>query len=146
MVAAAVLAFSAGFGAARVSLPVSAAPVPMTPQILDLAALTLNDLPPVAPGNPLHAKELVSQDGATIGVQIGVTPKHYHADANEVQYVIDGAGTEWLADKQVALKPGIMLIIPKGTPHGGIVETSGHLKLIAFKTPPQAPNDTHLLP
>lgn len=118
----------------------------MTPQVVDLSAMTYNDLPPVAPGNPLHAKGLVSQDGATIGVQIGVTPKHYHADANEVQYVVDGTGTEWLGDKVVALKPGLMLIIPKGTPHGGIVETGGRVKLIAFKTPPQAPDDTHLLP
>jgi mannose-6-phosphate isomerase-like protein (cupin superfamily) len=144
--AAVLLAFSAGFGTARLVSPASAASVPMTPQVVDLAALTLDDLPAASPGNPLHAKGLVSQDGATIGIQIGITPKHYHADANEVQYVVDGVGTEWLADKQVALKPGIMLIIPKGTPHGGIVETSGHLKLIAFKTPPQAPDDTHLLP
>jgi mannose-6-phosphate isomerase-like protein (cupin superfamily) len=89
---------------------------------------------------------LVSQDGATVGIQIGTVPKHYHADANEIQYVIDGTGTEWLGDKQVALKPGIMLIIPKGTPHGGSTETSGHLKIIAIKTPPQAPDDTHMLP
>jgi mannose-6-phosphate isomerase-like protein (cupin superfamily) len=39
-----------------------------------------------------------------------------------------------------------MLIIPKGTPHGGSTETSGHLKIIAIKTPPQAPDDTHMLP
>jgi mannose-6-phosphate isomerase-like protein (cupin superfamily) len=100
----------------------------------------------LAAGSPLHAKGLVSQDGMTVGVQIGIVPKHYHADANEVQYVVDGTGTEWLGDKQVALKPGIMLIIPKGTPHGGSTETSGHLKIIALKTPPQAPDDTHLLP
>jgi len=146
-VAAAVLvAFGAGFGAAHLAAPAAAAVVPMTPQVVDIGAMTLADLPATAPGSPLHAKGLVSQDGMTVGVQIGIVPKHYHADANEVQYVVDGTGTEWLGDKQVALKPGIMLIIPKGTPHGGSTETSGHLKIIALKTPPQAPDDTHLLP
>jgi mannose-6-phosphate isomerase-like protein (cupin superfamily) len=146
-VAAAVLvAFGAGFGAAHLTAPAGAASVPMTPQVVDIGAMTLNDLPATAPGNPLHAKGLVSQDGATVGIQIGIVPKHYHADANEIQYIVDGTGTEWLGDKQVAVKPGIMLIIPKGTPHGGTVETTGHLKIIAIKTPPQAPDDTHLLP
>jgi len=147
-VAAAVLvAFGAGFGAAHLTLPAAAATVPMTPQLIDLGAMTLSDLPATAPGSPLHAKGLVSQDGATVGIQIGVLPKHFHADANEVQYVVDGTGTEWLGDKVVALKPGLMLIIPKGTPHGGSTEDPGqHLKIIAIKTPPQAPDDTHLLP
>jgi mannose-6-phosphate isomerase-like protein (cupin superfamily) len=145
-VAATVLvAFGAGFGAAHLTAPAGAAAVPMTPQVVDIGAMTLNDLPATAPGNPLHAEGLVSQDGTTVGVQIGIVPKHYHADANEIQYIVDGVGTEWLGDKQVALKPGIMLIIPKGTPHGGSVETTGHLKIIAIKTPPQAPDDTHLL-
>jgi len=143
---AALVAFGGGFGAAHLTAPAAAAAVPMTPQVVDLGALTSNDLPPAAPGAAVRAKALVSQDGATVGIQIGTVPKHYHADANEIQYVIDGTGTQWLGDKQVALKPGIMLIIPKGTPHGGTVETSGHLKIIAIKTPPQAPNDTHLLP
>lgn len=146
-VAAAVLvAFGAGFGAAHLALPAAAAAVPMTPQVIDIGAITLADLPATAPGSALHAKGLVSQDGMTVGVQIGIVPKHYHAAANEVQYVVDGTGTEWLGDKQIALKPGIMLIIPKGTPHGGSTETSGHLKIVALKTPPQAPDDTHLLP
>ena len=79
-------------------------------------------------------------------MQIGVVVKHYHADANEVQYIIDGTGTEWLGDRQVALKPGVMLIIPKGKPHGGTVETSGHVKYLSIKTPPQAPDDLHPLP
>jgi hypothetical protein len=39
-----------------------------------------------------------------------------------------------------------MLIIPKGVAHGGLVETRGRLKIIAFKTPPQAPTDNHPIP
>jgi mannose-6-phosphate isomerase-like protein (cupin superfamily) len=139
IVITAVVAFAAGIG--------TAATLPMSPQILDLGALTANDLPPPAGANAaIRSKVLVAQDSATVGVQIGTTPKHYHADANEIQYVVDGTGTEWLGDKQVALKPGIMLIIPKGTIHGGLTETTGHMKIIAIKTPPQAADDTHPVP
>jgi mannose-6-phosphate isomerase-like protein (cupin superfamily) len=145
-VAAAVLvAFGAGFGAAHFTSPAAAASVPMTPQMIDLGALSANDLPAGPAGTQIRAKGLVAQDGMTLGIQIGTVGKHYHADANEIQYVVDGTGTQWLGDKQVALKPGILLIIPKGTPHGGSVETSGHLKIIAIKTPPQAPDDTHFI-
>jgi mannose-6-phosphate isomerase-like protein (cupin superfamily) len=144
--AAIAVAFGAGFSVAHLTGPVTAATVPMTPQVIDLAAITQSDLTPVTPGNPVRARGLVAQDGMTLGIQVGPAAKHYHADANEIQYVVDGTGTEWLGDKQVALKPGILLIIPKGTPHGGTVETTGHMKLIAIKTPPQAPDDTHPLP
>ena len=146
LAAALVLAFGAGYTAAHLSAPAGAATVPMTPQVVDLAAITMADLKPTAPGSPVSAKGLVAQDGMTLGVQIGPAPKHYHADANEIQYVVDGTGTEWLGDQQIALKPGILLVIPKGTTHGGSVETTGHLKLIAIKTPPQAPDDTHPVP
>jgi quercetin dioxygenase-like cupin family protein len=83
-------------------------------------------------------------DGATVQVQIGTVPKHYHSDANEIQVVMSGSGTEWLGDKQVALKPGTMLIIPAGTPHGGT--TDSNLKIVAIKTPPQASTDFHPTP
>jgi mannose-6-phosphate isomerase-like protein (cupin superfamily) len=110
--------------------------------------MTAADLPMPGPGeNPnLRTKALVDEEGAVIRIQIGTVPKHYHVDANEMQYVIDGVGTEWLGNKQIALKPGIKLIIPKGVTHGGLVETRGNLKIIAFKTPPQAPTDNHPIP
>ncbi len=146
-VCALAVAFGAGFAVAHLSSPASAAAVALTPQVLDLAAMTYADLPSATPTTPVHAKGLVSQDGMTLGIQMGPTPKHFHADANEVQYVVDGTGTQWLGDKQVALKPGTLLIIPKGTTHGGILETgAGHVKIIAIKTPPQAPDDTHIVP
>jgi mannose-6-phosphate isomerase-like protein (cupin superfamily) len=144
LTAAVLLAFGAGFAAAHLGTPAAAATMPLTPQSIDVSAIGPDDL--AAATGPVRAKTYVSQDGMTLGVQIGPAPKHYHADANEIQYVVSGEGTEWLGDKQVALRPGILLIIPKGTPHGGTIETSGHVKLIAIKTPPQAPDDTHPLP
>jgi mannose-6-phosphate isomerase-like protein (cupin superfamily) len=144
LAAAVLVAFGAGFGAAHFMPPATAATLPLTPQLIDLAAITPDDLPPSS--GPVRSKGLVAQDGMTLGVQIGPAPKHYHADANEIQYVVSGEGSEWLGDKQVGLRPGMLLIIPKGTTHGGTIETSGHLKLIAIKTPPQAPDDTHPVP
>jgi mannose-6-phosphate isomerase-like protein (cupin superfamily) len=147
IVAAVVLAaFAAGFGSAHLLTPAAAATVPLTPQVIDVSALTYDTLPPQAPGAALHTKNFVSLDGATVDVQIGTVIKHLHADADEIQYVVDGTGTEWLGDKQVALKPGLMLLIPHGTPHGGSTETTGHLKLIAIHTPPLQPGETKPVP
>ena len=72
-------------------------------------------------------------------------PKHLHPNANEMQYILEGTGTIWLGDKEVQVKPGDLVIIPKGTPHGGTKPDGRTIKAIAIKTPPQAPDDTKLL-
>ena len=64
-------------------------------------------------------------DGATISIQVGNVPKHMHPNTNEIQYILDGTGTIWLGDKEVTVKPGDLVIIPKGTPHGGTKPISG---------------------
>jgi len=87
----------------------------------------------------------VSVDGATISIQDGSPPKHLHPNANEIQYILEGKGTIWLGDKEVAVKQGDLVIIPKGTPHGGTKPDGRTIKAIAIKTPPQAPDDTKLL-
>lgn len=81
-----------------------------------------------------------------IAVQSGDTGKHYHADANEVQYVLEGTGKFWLGDTYRDVKPGDLIVIPKGTAHAGSRATAGTFKTIAFKTPPQAADDVHPLP
>jgi mannose-6-phosphate isomerase-like protein (cupin superfamily) len=144
--AAVSLAFGAGFGLAHVTGPAAAASVPLTAQAVDVAGLAYADMPAVAPNNPLHAKNFVSDDGATVDVQMGPTIKHLHQNADEIQYVVEGTGTEWLGDKQVALKPGTMLLIPHNTPHGGIVEAAGHIKLLAIHTPPLQAGETKPVP
>lgn len=62
-----------------------------------------------------------------------------------MQIILEGTGTEWLGDQQVALKPGVMLVIPKGTNHAGMIVSSGTLKFIAIKTPSQDPSDVHFV-
>lgn len=144
-VAVAAVAFTAGAAFAHMPQPARAAAAPLQPAVYDLGALTPADLATPAPATPnLRSKALLAADGATGAVQIGTVFKHYHADANEIQIVLAGSGTEWLGDKQVPLKPGTMLVIPAGTPHGGT--TDANLKIVAFKTPPQAATDIHPLP
>jgi len=143
--AVAALAFAAGLAVAHAPQRASAAMPPLQPAVIDLLAITPADLPPATAAQPtLRSKPLVAADGATAAIQIGTVGKHYHADANEIQIIVGGAGTEWLGDKQVALRPGLMLVIPMGTPHGGT--TDPNLKILSFKTPPQAPTDAHPVP
>jgi mannose-6-phosphate isomerase-like protein (cupin superfamily) len=93
----------------------------------------------------MRNKPLVSVDGATVAIQDGNTPKHLHDNANEMQFILEGTGTLWLGDKEVKVKPGDLVIIPKGTPHGGTKPDGRTFKAIAIKTPPQAPDDIKLL-
>jgi mannose-6-phosphate isomerase-like protein (cupin superfamily) len=77
---------------------------------------------------------------------MGTAFKHQHTNADEIQIVLEGTGTEWLGDKQIDMKPGTMVVIPRGTTHAGIVDTSGRLKFISIKSPPQDPTDVHRVP
>lgn len=76
----------------------------------------------------------MTADGATVSIQVGNVPKHLHPNTNEIQYILDGTGTIWLGDKEVTVKPGDLVIIPKGTRHGGTKPISGQVKAIAIKT------------
>ncbi|MEN3347638.1 MAG: hypothetical protein V7632_1273 [Bradyrhizobium sp.] len=93
----------------------------------------------------LRSKMFVSADGATVSIQDGNVPKHMHPNTNELQYILEGTGTIWLGDKEVTVKPGDLVVIPKGTPHGGTKPNGRPLKAIAIKTPPQAPDDTKMV-
>jgi mannose-6-phosphate isomerase-like protein (cupin superfamily) len=143
--AIAALAFGAGIAVSHLPQSARAAAAPLQPAVIDVAAITPADLPTPTAATPNNRSKLMAAaDGATVQVQIGTVPKHYHADANEIQVVMSGSGTEWLGDKQVPLKAGTMLIIPAGTPHGGTVDPN--LKIVAVKTPPQASTDFHPTP
>jgi mannose-6-phosphate isomerase-like protein (cupin superfamily) len=143
-VASVAVAFVVGCGAARL-LPQAMAADALTPQIIHVPELT-GDALGLASGTGFRSKMFVSADGATVSVQDGNVPKHMHPNTNEIQYILEGTGTIWLGDKEVRVQPGDLIIIPKGTPHGGTKPEGRTLKAIAIKTPPQAPDDTKLLP
>ncbi len=133
----AVAAFAAGLGAARFSTPAYAADN-MKVQIINLLDMKPDDISKPS-ATDSRSRTLATADGATFGIQIGATARHYHAEANELQYVVEGTGSEWLGEKIVQLRPGDLLIIPKGTPHGGL--TPG-VKVFNMKTPPQKAGDS----
>ncbi len=146
-VAVAAIAFVLGATVARIPIAKAAA-APLQPKVIDLMTITTADMPPPTAMFPnLHVKQLFATDGVTAQLALGSAPKHSHAGASEIQIILDGSGQEWLGDRKVDLKPGLMIIIPAGTAHSGTVDTSGgKLRLVAFKTPPQAPDDIHLMP
>ena len=144
----AALAFVAGAFASRM-LPVAVAQTPSAPalqtQVVDVGALDGEAIGPIVPGTELRTKTLVATDHATVAVQQGNVGKHYHAGNDEIQYIIAGTGTMWVGDTQRAIKPGDLIVIPKGVNHAGTVATSGTFKAIAIKIPPQAAGDTHFV-
>ncbi len=140
-----VTAFVAGVVAAPMAYHVladaHAESAPLTPMMIDLMAMKHADLPTTS--NPeMNAKGLVVTDNATIGIQSGNVAKHNHPKTDEIQYIIEGSGAMWLGGERKEFKPGTLIVIPKGTAHGGTLVTSGPVKAIAIKIPPQGPNDT----
>ena len=137
------VAFVAGGTTMRL-FPAANAANELTPMIVNIAELN-GDAIGMPSGTGLRAKTLVSADGMTMGVQDGNVPKHMHATANEMQYILEGTGTIWLGDQEVRIKADDLVIIPKGTAHGGSKPDGRTFKAIWIKTPPQAANDSILL-
>ena len=136
-------AFAAGCSVTHLLRPAIAAEN-ITAQVISTAELNGDALGPANAGG-MHSKMFVSADGATISVQDGNVGKHMHPNTNEIQFILEGTGTIWLGDKEVKVKPGDLIVIPKGTPHGGTKPDGRTLKALAIKTPPQAPDDTKML-
>ncbi len=113
---------------------------PLAPAMIDLAALKHGDLP-ATPNPEMNGKALVTTDNATIAIQSGNVAKHIHQKSDEIQYIIEGSGAMWLGGERKEFKPGTLIIIPKGTAHGGTIVSSGPVKAIAIKIPPQAKDD-----
>jgi len=136
-------AFAAGCGATHFLRPALAAEN-LTAQVIHTGELEGDAISPVNAGG-MRNKVLAVADGMTIAIQDGSPPKHLHSNAHEIQFVLEGTGTIWLGDKEVTVKPGDLVIIPKGTPHAGTKPDGRTIKAIAIKTPPQAPDDVKLL-
>ena len=127
---------------AQASAPAAAAAIPaLVPMIIDVAALKDADLN-ATPNPDLRSKGFVATPNGTIAVQIGSVGKHFHATADEIQYIVEGTGTAWLGAEKREIRPGMLVIIPRGTHHAGNEATSGRFKAIAIKLPPQDPKDT----
>ncbi|SRR6266702_2623226 len=136
-------AFAAGCGVTHLLRPAIAAEN-ITAQVIHTGEMEGDALGP-ANAKGFRSKMFVSVDGATIAIQDGNAPKHLHSNANEIQYILEGTGTIWLGDKEVTVKPGDLVVIPKGTTHGGTKPDGRSVKSIAIKSPPQTPDDIKML-
>jgi mannose-6-phosphate isomerase-like protein (cupin superfamily) len=137
-------AFAAGCGVTHLMQPARAATENITAQVVHTGEMEGDALSAPNAGG-MRNKLFVAVDGATISIQDGNAPKHLHPNTNEIHYILEGTGTMWLGDKEVRVKPGDLVIIPKGTAHGGTKPDGRTLKSIAIKTPPQAPDDMKML-
>ena len=137
------VAFAAGCGVTHLLRPAYAAESIMA-QVIHTGEMN-GDALGMASGTGMRSKMFVSADGATVSIQDGNVPKHMHPNTNEMQFILEGTGTIWLGDKEVQVKPGDLVVIPKGTAHGGTKPDGRPFKAIAIKTPPQAPDDTKML-
>jgi mannose-6-phosphate isomerase-like protein (cupin superfamily) len=139
------VAFAAGLVATplaryAVSTARAQAASPLAPAMIDLTAMKHGDIP-ATPNPEMNSKGLVITDNATIAIQSGNVAKHIHPKTDEIQYIIEGSGSMWLGGERKDFKPGTLIIIPKGTAHGGTIVASGPVKAIAIKIPPQPKDD-----
>ena len=136
-------AFAAGCSVTHLLRPAIAAEN-ITAQVIHTGDLEGDKLG-MPSGTGMRSKLFVAADGMTISIQDGNVGKHMHPNTHEIQYILAGTGTIWLGDKEVKVKPGDLVVIPKGTPHAGTKPNGRTIKAIAIKTPPQAPDDTKML-
>ena len=119
----------------------------LTPQIIHVSELIGDALGPVMalPVASLRSKTFISAEGMTIAVQVGRCPSisTTTATSSSLSWREPDHGS---SDKEVRVKPGDLVVIPKGTPHGGTKPDCGEFKSIAIKTPPQVAGDTKMLP
>ena len=142
-------AIAAAFAAGAIVSPLAqhaiseahAEAAPLSAMMIDLAALKHADLP-TTPNPEMNARGLVVTDNATLGLQSGNVAKHIHPKTDEIQYIIEGSGAMWLGGERKEFKAGTLIVIPKGTAHGGTLVTSGPVKAIAIKIPPQGKDVT----
>ena len=145
------LAVSAAFVAGIVASPMiqhvvsdaHAQASPLQPVMIDLAAIKHGDMP--SSGPEMNAKGFVLTDHGTVGLQSGNVAKHMHPQTDEIQYILEGSGAMWLGAERKEFRAGTLIVIPKGTAHGGTIVSSGPVKAIAIKFPPQPKDGTVFL-
>ena len=121
--------------------PAASAPAALSAMIIDLAAIEHDDLGKT-PNPELNNRMLVTTANATIQLQSGNVKKHLHPMTDEIQFIIEGSGSMWLGNERKDFKPGTLIVIPKGVAHAGSIVSTGPVKALAIKIPPQPATDT----
>jgi len=75
---------------------------------------------PLKEGELIRITSLAQGRDATVNLvrTTGALKKHYHADHEEIVYIIHGGGTMTMGDKQKRVRPGDVIYIPRKTIHG----------------------------
>lgn len=60
---------------------------------------------------------------------------HAHAGMDKVYHVLQGSGRVLLADREVPIEAGVMLIAPEGVPHGIRNDGTERLLVLAILSP-----------
>lgn len=118
-----------------------AAAVPVAPHVVDVAAMKIDDLPQMA-NSPLRTAMLFSSADGTVSVQSGIVQKHTHQQSDELQFILEGSGSMWVGNERKEFKPGTLIVIPRGSAHGG---ASANYKALAIKLPPAVAGDSQHL-
>ena len=63
---------------------------------------------------------------------------HAHAGQDKVYHVIEGEGVFLLADRELSMKAGDLLVAPEGVPHG--VRNTGSRRLLVLAVLAPAPH------
>ena len=74
-------------------------------------------------------------------VEIDRAKLHLHERTDEFYYVIDGQGTMILGDDQIELHRGVVVYVPRGTPHKAV----GKLTVLTICIPRGVLDDIHEL-
>jgi mannose-6-phosphate isomerase-like protein (cupin superfamily) len=62
---------------------------------------------------------------------------HAHAGIDKVYQVLEGRGLFLLADRELPMEPGVMLVAPDGVPHG--IRNDGDARLVVLAILAPAP-------
>jgi len=79
-------------------------------------------------------------------VRVSEGSEHYHAEYDEVYYVLSGRGQLVLAEERYELRPGAVAVIPRGLRHSLAAEEGDVLEFIIFGTPPVPIDDDRARP
>ena len=72
-------------------------------------------------------------------VEIENAKLHYHERTDEVYYIIAGSGTMVLDEEVIEVHPGVVVYVPRGTPHKAV----GKLTVLTVCIPRGVLDDIH---
>ena len=79
-------------------------------------------------------------------VRVTAAAPHVHDGYDETYYVLSGTGAVTLAGQSHELRPGAVVVIPRGAEHALEADDGGTLELVIFGTPAMSAEDPRFKP